>query len=180
MKLGTRFVTPEYVGVWLPFSERHELRALIELRLREELGDLNGKLIVDERGPHWESELVSLMGLSYSHTDDIAILCFSNTHEIGVDIESVDRKFSVEPAQIASRFFHPEEARALKSPSEVLVRWVQKEAYAKLTRDGLKSTLKTDFSEWVQLPMFKKIVKMPVGYEGWVALRSEKPCSPGI
>jgi phosphopantetheinyl transferase (holo-ACP synthase) len=168
------FSVPEYQGVWLSFqNDRFELRGRIETCLRELLGDAEGKLIVDDRGPHWQGS-VHLKGLSYSHTSDVALLCFSKTHELGVDVESLHREFLQEPTKLAERFFHENEAKKLKTRNEILTRWIQKEAYAKLTREGLKETIRVDLSQWIDdlsQPAFKKIPKFPAGYEAWIAFR---------
>ena len=168
------FSVPQYQGIWLSFqNDRFELRARIETALRETLHDPSGKLVVDDRGPHWHGS-VHLKGLSYSHTSHVALLCFSKTHELGVDAESLHREFSQEPSRLAERFFHENEAKHLKTRNEILTRWIQKEAYAKLTREGLKDTIRVDLSQWVDdlsLPTFKKIPKIPTGYEAWVAFR---------
>jgi hypothetical protein len=174
------FACPEYQGVWLAFqNDRMALRSAIEIYLKNELNDPSGHLEVDDRGPHWRGGRVALKGLSYSHTGDVALLCFSKTHEVGVDAESVHRQFTQDPAKLAERFFHPNESKALKTRHEILTRWIQKEAYAKLTREGLKETVGVDLSPELEAwtgdfisPLFKKIAKIPTGYEAWIALRS--------
>jgi hypothetical protein len=179
--MKTRFITPEYEGLWWSYADdRMALRARIERFLREHLNDDEGKLVVDDRGPHWQGKVV-LKGLSYSHTQDVALICFSRTHELGVDVESLHREFQQEPRKLAARFFSPTEVDGLKTHNEILTRWIQKEAYAKLTREGLKETIRVDLSRWVtewagdvDQPNFKKLPKIPVGYEAWIALR-QKP-----
>jgi len=178
----TRFETPEYSGTWFSFDgDRMKLRACIEAFLRRELDDSEGVLQVDDRGPHWKGS-VRLTGISYSHTDEIAVLAYSRTHELGVDVENLYREFSQEPSKLAERFFSENEARRLRGRAELLVRWIQKEAYAKLTREGLKETIRMDLSSLLApdedfdltRPAFKKIAKIPVSYEAWIALR-QKP-----
>jgi len=178
----TGFETPEYSGAWFSFDgDRLKFRAGIEAFLRRELDDPEGVLHVDDRGPHWRGR-VRLTGISYSHTDEIAVLGYSRTHELGVDVESLYREFSQEPERLAERFFSENEALTLRGRSELLVRWIQKEAYAKLTREGLKETIRMDLSSFLApdeefdltRPTFKKISKIPLGYEAWIALR-QKP-----
>ena len=153
-----RFKTPDYSGAWFEFSgDRHSLRASIQTHIQEVLQDEEGRLEVRENGPYWIGTHSCF--LSYSHTgsgtDGRALLVFSSTLPIGVDIEKNSRTFKEHPLAIASRFFHENESRALEAIhacSEVelsrafLELWMKKEALGKLSRKGLIHTLSLEMA----------------------------------
>jgi phosphopantetheinyl transferase len=162
------FRTPEYFGVWLPYlEERMEFRKSVETYLKTALHDPAGKLEVKEDGPHWMGE--KKIELSYSHTPGAAILVYSFTHQLGVDVESESRDFKSDPLKIAARFYHPDETKALeKLPknerfSALLKLWVKKEAYAKFTRLGLSKTVAN------LLPASLNAKTLPVMPEGFLS-----------
>jgi phosphopantetheinyl transferase len=144
--LRKTFKTPEYSGIWLYFDgDRLAFRLVVEAYLRAELNDAKGCLVVDENGPHWKSAVPVV--LSYSHSAELGLLVFSRTHFLGVDIESESREFKGDPLKLAVRFFPAEEIKTLNKLSQseqksaFLKLWVQKEAYAKISRLGLAKTL---------------------------------------
>ncbi len=140
------FRAHHYSGVWIPFDgDRLKFRTTVEAYLRGSLNDQEGSLEVGEEGPRWISR--KKINLSYSHSENWGLLVFSSDREIGVDIESKTRKFSLSPFKIAERYFSSEEQEFLKTLDErkqffeFLKIWVKKEAYAKLTRKGLMKTI---------------------------------------
>lgn len=124
-----------------------ETRKTLETHIQKVTKDPLGQLEVREDGPHWIGK--SPLYLSYSHSESQVLLIYSETTELGVDIESRARKTQQNPMKIAERFFHETEIRALSSlpeNSELQTRhflelWTQKEAYGKLTRLGLKESI---------------------------------------
>ncbi len=124
-----------------------ETRRNLESHVQSVMSDPLGKLEVRGDGPHWLGK--SPLHLSYSHSESRVLLVYSETTELGVDIEPKARKTQQDPMKIAERFFHENEIKALKSFAEnselqtrhFLELWTQKEAYGKLTRLGLKDSI---------------------------------------
>jgi 4'-phosphopantetheinyl transferase len=79
-----------------------------------------------------------------THGGNVIAVAFCNDHEIGIDVESCDRK--VNP-MIAERYFTPSEAKFLQKiplqqrSYDFLRLWTIKEAYLKMTGDGLTRPL---------------------------------------
>lgn len=169
------FSTPHYHGAWFPFDgDRMKFRAMVETHLRTELADADGKLMVNEKGPHWQGS--SALQISYAHSADLALLVYSQTHRLGVDFESGARVLSQDPAVLAERFFHPEIAQKiaiLKTPElkrlEFLRQWVKLESYVKLTRSGLKNALSTSEIE-MKGSHFSEVPVAPKGVFSSIAL----------
>jgi phosphopantetheinyl transferase len=171
---GLAFKTPEYQGVYFPFEgDRFKLRAQIAHHLKTALSDPSGELKVgDEKnadGPHWVSSQ-SKIDLSYSHTEGLALLVYSHTHSLGVDLERTDRKVSQRVQALAERFLEPSEAKTVTTREQFLETWLKKEAYAKLTRLGLARTLKTSLQNLPTQIVFKKVPVIPVGYGAFTAM----------
>jgi hypothetical protein len=153
-----------------------EFRAAIERFLQRELKDPGGTLLVDELGPKWIG--ASTIELSYSHSGAFAILVWSNTHKIGVDLETLTREYSHPLLELASRFFHENEVRILEkfrgNPSTLSFRfldlWLKKEAYAKLTRNGLKEAIHLEVDS-ISDVVFEVVPVTPAGCDARVALR---------
>ncbi len=161
-----RFTTPHYSGAWFPFAgDRHELRNTIETHLREKFKDPEGHLEVNDRGPFWKGSVV--LELSYSHTEGAAVLVYSQSHRLGVDLERSDRFIEKSPLAIAERYFHPDE-RPFLSHEKFLTLWLKKEAYAKLTREGLKKTIHLNI-ETVTEAEFSELPVIPTGYQAVIA-----------
>ena len=172
------FKVTEYSGVWLPYEQdRLKFRKSVEGYLRETLSDPSGNLEVRDDGPHWING--KKITLSYAHTPRAAILVFSETHEIGVDVESSHRSLSTDVIRLARRFFHPSllkqiEALPLESRvSRFLELWVRLEAYAKMTRKGLSRTIGESLPETSTIHC-KNLAIIPKGYLGVVYLRSRE------
>ena len=67
-----KFSTPLYEGAWFSFDgDRLSFRKKIEAFLQLEMKDPNGKLEVNETGPHWISS--KNIELSYSHALQLAL-----------------------------------------------------------------------------------------------------------
>lgn len=178
------FTTPTYSGVWLPFDGNREgLRARIQDYLRACFG-AQGRLEVRANGPHWTPSVTggTPVEISYSHSDSPvggqALLIYSTTHRVGVDIELEDRKLSGKPEAIAGRYFHAQDAEAIKrSPGSFLKTWCKKEAYAKLDRGGLVATLKVSLNPGPEGVEFQEI---PVAPEGWIAMAAVAPITAEV
>jgi phosphopantetheinyl transferase len=162
-------------GAWFRFSgDRMALRREIEAHLREALSDPSGELHIGEDGPRWAGKVA--IELSYSHTTGAAILVFSDSGPIGVDLERLDRTPVESPLAIARRYFHPDEIRELEkkeTPPEVLRTrflelWVKKEAHGKLHRTGLSGSIHTAIDS-VTDARFHALPVIPEGYLGVVA-----------
>lgn len=82
---------------------------------------------------------------SLSHTDGIA-LCALGDNPVGIDIEWIDEKNNF--LDISKRFFSPEEQTYICESASPLLSfyslWTKKEAYAKLTGEGLISICKAN------------------------------------
>jgi 4'-phosphopantetheinyl transferase len=80
-----------------------------------------------------------------SHSDGLALLAFSNTHELGIDLEPVRRNFAAE--EIAERFFSAQEVAEYRAlPADLRAEgfflcWTRKEAYIKANGGGLQIPL---------------------------------------
>lgn len=138
------FKTSFYEGAWFYFSgDRMRFRETLKLYLREKLLDPTGELEVNETGPHWIGN--KKIHLSYTHSEDRALLVFSSQYCLGADIEKIDRVLSESPLKIAERYFHPEEYQWLKNQPELkkafISLWVKKEALGKLSKNGLKEAI---------------------------------------
>ena len=142
------FKASRYFVVWFSNDgDRLKTRRTLESHIQTALNDPRGKLEVREDGPHWLGK--SPFHFSYSHSENQALLVYSETTELGVDIEPKARKTQQDPMKIAERFFHENEIKTLKSFAEnselqtrhFLELWTQKEAYGKLTRLGLKDSI---------------------------------------
>jgi hypothetical protein len=169
------FETDAYGGVWIPFNgNRFDFRKQVESILITKMGA--GTLQVDERGPHWMSaeSRLSLDHLSYSHSANWGICVWIRSGEqgyyakrIGVDVESLDRKQTVDMQQsIADRMFHPEEWALGSHP--FLDYWMKLEAYSKMTRQGLAKVAKIK----ILLPVhqFDQVPDAPDRMRAWVCL----------
>lgn len=97
-----------------------------------------GKIVFD-KGPHGKPYVKGAkLWFSLSHTDGAVCAAFSEEGEIGVDIESRDRKVS---EKVRSRILSDNE-RALVNNDEDLIRiWVKKEAFLKRTGIGIATKL---------------------------------------
>jgi hypothetical protein len=170
------FHTPTYAGVWFPYSgDRMVLRGKIQDFLRSKLDDPSGQLQVGEQGPEWHGG--KEIQLSYSHSGSYALLVWTSTHRIGVDLETLKREYSHPPLELAKRFFHENEVQKLKtrihSPSELasmfLDLWMKKEAFAKLTRHGLKRSIHVEVDSILDVS-FEVVPVIPSGYDARVAI----------
>lgn len=103
-------------------------------------------------GPHGRPEAVMPAGaprlrLNLSHTRGLAAAALTVDHDIGIDVERLDR--SGDFAEIARRFFAPEECAALaavppeRTAETFLAFWTLKEAYIKAVGAGLSLPLES-------------------------------------
>ncbi len=95
--------------------------------------------------PRLESS--SPVRFSASHTHDLALVAVAERHELGVDIERLDR--AVELQRLARRFFAPAEADVIAgcegaaAVAAFFACWTRKEAYVKARGVGLSMGLDT-------------------------------------
>ncbi|MBU6153640.1 MAG: 4'-phosphopantetheinyl transferase superfamily protein [Bdellovibrionales bacterium] len=171
------FITPLYHGAWFRFEgDRFSLRNEIAMFLRNELKDQTGALSVGEFGPEWIGN--ARIKVSYSHSGDFAVMVWTSTHQIGVDLEPVGREYSHPPLELAKRFFHENEVRSLEDlvadpdrlSSTFRDFWLKKEAYGKLTREGLKGSVHLD-SLSIPNVRFETLPVIPEGYDARIAIR---------
>ena len=171
-----QFSTPAYRGFWLSYSgDRMLFRNEVEAILRQELEDPLGFLEVNASGPHWRGKSLQL---SYAHTEKAGILVYSENHALGVDVEALDRRFHGEISALAKRFFHEEEAkelerleRGIEQKRQFLEVWVKKEAYAKLSRRGLKGSLHEALKTQTHV-CFEPLPVTPQELLAWVAYKA--------
>ncbi|MBS1958543.1 MAG: 4'-phosphopantetheinyl transferase superfamily protein [Bdellovibrionales bacterium] len=173
------FTTPTYSGVWLPFDgNRETLRARIQEHLRGAF-DAHGRLDVLANGPHWTPSAVggTPLEISYSHSSSPAggqaLLIYSTTHRLGVDIERADRVLNGKPEAIAARYFHARDVESIRrEPGLFMTLWCKKEAYAKLDRGGLVGTFRVSLSP---APEGVSLQEIPVAPQGWLAVAATAP-----
>ncbi|MCU7836775.1 MAG: 4'-phosphopantetheinyl transferase superfamily protein [gamma proteobacterium symbiont of Taylorina sp.] len=106
--------------------------------------------IKGEKGkPYLSNSESPSLQFNLSHTRDVAILAITKKGEVGVDIESIDRKTDWQG--IVKRFFTVQEQRALFALEKEEQRqafyelWTRKEAYMKVLGTGL-SLSPTEFT----------------------------------
>ncbi|MHB8383168.1 MAG: 4'-phosphopantetheinyl transferase family protein [Candidatus Binataceae bacterium] len=85
------------------------------------------------------------LSFNLAHTGETVLYAFCRNHELGVDVEQIDRR--VEFRQIARQFFAPEEIKSIEMlPRDQQGRrffeiWTRKEAYLKALGAGLSIPL---------------------------------------
>lgn len=86
------------------------------------------------------------LAFNMAHTDGL-VACAVARHEVGIDVESVDRR--IQPLEIASQFFSHRELLWLRDcpeeqrPLRFIELWTLKEAYVKALGTGLSHPLHT-------------------------------------
>lgn len=119
-------------------------RALLGRMYEKYVGGSQPAIAVTERGkPYWPD---SIWHFSISHTKH-HVFCALSRKNIGIDAEEIDRTIS---RALAERILSPrEKAQWEAAPDQrlaLLTFWVLKEAYVKMTGEGLKGYPKdTDF-----------------------------------
>jgi len=124
--------------------------ALLNSTLAELVGEAPDALRF-ELGEHGRPELVQpgrapRVRFNLSHTDGLVACAFALEHDVGVDVEHVDRRVGI--AEIAPRVFSLHERRGLDAlPGDAARRarffqlWTLKEAYIKAIGKGLSAPL---------------------------------------
>lgn len=113
-----------------------KLRSLVAgLLLRREIG--NRAITLGEHGkPYTEGIFFSL-----SHSGDIVAIAVDNV-EVGMDVEQIAEESRL---KIAERFYHPNEREAVRSADDharaFTQIWTRKEAYLKMTGEGISTDL---------------------------------------
>ena len=118
------------------------LAALGEL-LDKEYGGIRYNIIRDTNGkPYFED---SDLTFSLSHSDSVAVaaICDEKHTPIGVDIEKISDQKNA--SKLAERYFNSAEKsnfyKSERSPNAFFEIWTKKEAYAKMTGDGIASII---------------------------------------
>ena len=137
----------------------YEARELLE---RLNVGPLSQQRIPIELqyrfGPHGKPEIVDFpLYFSLSHSGDY-VLCAVSDREVGADIQKLQ---TADFSKLASRFFTEAEYKALGECNSEAERqklffrlWTKKEAYGKLTGQGIMAALNRDVldSQWPEIP----------------------------
>ncbi len=143
----------EMQGVELQGSKRQEKEDAVwqELSLTQLLEELSAPLspsyIYGKRGKPYFRDIPLFFNLS--HSGDY-VVCVVSEHEVGVDIQ---KQKTVREQQISNRFFHEKEKEWLAGLSEkertagFFCLWTRKEAYGKMTGEGIVDAAGKDFSE---------------------------------
>jgi 4'-phosphopantetheinyl transferase len=103
------------------------------------------------------------IGFNLSHSGHVVVCALTLTHDIGVDIEDMQRSINL---SIADRFFSNQEAQAIARADPSLKQslfyrfWTLKEAYAKATGRGLANGL-DQFSFVLDRPDIRVIFHSP-------------------
>jgi phosphopantetheine--protein transferase-like protein len=92
------------------------------------------------------------MHFNLSHSKGISALVFDQDHEVGVDIERIDRHFDYQP--IVSRYFTEKENRFINDPDGDSIDrfyrvWTRKEALLKALGTGITRHLDVEVTEGV-------------------------------
>lgn len=111
---------------------------LVRLELSERLGIPQNKLVF-EKGTHGKPYVKgSDMQFSLSHTNGAVCAAFSDSGEIGVDIEMKDRRVS---EKLKQRTLSEREREIVQTDEDFIRIWVKKEAFLKRTGIGLATQL---------------------------------------
>jgi 4'-phosphopantetheinyl transferase len=132
------------------FEEHQERSTLSRGILRHLLGrylDCSPRQLRFEYGPQGKPAVAgAAMAFNLSHSADFAVLAFTRTANVGVDIEAV-RLDMVRQEEIAGKYFAPRELEQFMScPEPQRARaffqfWSRKEAFVKARGDGILSGL---------------------------------------
>ena len=109
-------------------------------------------------GPHGKPEIVDFpLHFSLSHSGDY-VLCAVSDREVGADIQKLQ---TVDFSKLAGRFFTETERKAVQECDIDAERqrlffqlWTKKEAYGKLTGQGIIAALNRDvlYTQWPEIP----------------------------
>lgn len=85
------------------------------------------------------------MFFNLSHSEDY-VICAVSEREVGADIQKMQEQV---PERLANRFFSEKEKQLLQdcSPDLFYRLWTRKEAYGKLTGEGITASIDKDFSD---------------------------------
>lgn len=143
----------EMQGMELPGSKRQEEEVAVwqELSLTQLVEGLSAPLspayIYGKRGKPYFRDIPLFFNLS--HSGDY-VVCVVSEHEVGVDIQ---KQKTVREQQISNRFFHEKEKEWLAGLSAkertagFFCLWTRKEAYGKMTGEGIVNAAGRDFSK---------------------------------
>jgi len=100
----------------------------------------------DHGKPRWQEPFDDLC-FSVSHSGAWVMMAFSRRREVGIDVQLMDRRSSMDCMKIASHAFHPDEVDFLKSCAEDIRRqkfyeiWTCKEAVIKASGEGVHGAM---------------------------------------
>ncbi len=111
-------------------SERLKKEALERL-----LGDTNYSLYTDARGKPYV-KCSTPVGISVTHSSGVVAVGVFPFEPVGIDMEKMSDTY---PARVADRFFSSSERELIVTPRNFYEVWCRKEAYVKMTGEGLKA-----------------------------------------
>jgi len=100
----------------------------------------------DHGKPRWQEPCGDLC-FSVSHSGACVMIAFSMRREVGIDVQLMDRRSSMDCMKIASHAFHPDEVDFLKLCAEDIRRqkfyeiWTCKEAVIKVSGEGVHGAM---------------------------------------
>lgn len=126
---------------------------------------LEGELLVERDGnnkPYFKD--YPNIRFSISHSNDLIVLAMSNT-EVGIDIEYIKpRSFE----NIVEKRFFPGEKAEAQTLEGFLKVWTRKEAYLKLTSEGLKGLADADVSKTLEYEGEQLVFSTLDLFEGYI------------
>ncbi len=139
------------INIWLhnnPYNKKTEAKLHSDAILQQLLQNtLNSSTAVDiYKNTHGKPYLKEPVCFSHSNSKNLHAYVVSSHHEIGIDVEFINRKRNV--LKLAQRYFHASEAEYLnrmpksKIHDHFYVLWSKKEAWCKLEGGTLWSYLK--------------------------------------
>ncbi len=164
----------ERVNAIKPMAEKVRSAAagmLLHTALLRETADIDGKFKAElDKEEHGKPFIKNLPGFyfSISHSGDYVVLATSDS-PVGVDVQTVNEKTGTDG--IARRFFSESENRYLESISDPEGKkqcfyriWASKEAFVKMTGDGLYRPLESFNVDLDKLLIFNKDNSTVLGY----------------
>ncbi len=128
-----------------PKRKLESLSALVALDelIKISLGQASFEILRSKSGkPYFKDSSISF---SLAHSGDISVaaICDEKDNVIGIDVEKINERSNI--TELAERFFNESEKaefyRLGKAPETFFELWTKKEAYAKMTGEGLASVI---------------------------------------
>ncbi|MBE6552515.1 MAG: 4'-phosphopantetheinyl transferase superfamily protein [Ruminococcaceae bacterium] len=136
-----------------------EVKSELSDLLKKNISSLDSRLIgdftieKDERGKPYIKGECGYDHVSISHSEKLFTCAFSKKRAVGIDTEHIERNVSYDTiTRLMSRYFTPAErehliafsASAVFYTEEFLRMWTKKEAYVKMTGEGLSGLSSAD------------------------------------